>query len=237
VPSLYERFGTFFSSFGGASFFALGDPGLKPEKSIAYDAGIEQVLLNNRARLSATYFYTALVDTIGYGNSVRAIGNTTRPFGGYLNTKGGIARGAEFSGTVRPTATTEIFASYTYTNSDQRVEQVTGSGVIQSLGIPSQQFTLVATQRIGRFWANIDVLATNDYLAPIFSGETFNSYVYRFRGNRRADVTAGYTFPIKKDRFNVRVHGTFENLFNHEYYENGFRTAGRNARAGLAFSF
>ena len=41
VPSLYERFGTFFSSFGTPSFVALGDPSLKPEKSIAFDAGIE----------------------------------------------------------------------------------------------------------------------------------------------------------------------------------------------------
>jgi len=237
VPSLYERFGTFFSSFGTPEFVALGDPRLKPEKSIAFDAGVEQDLFKNRVKLSATYFYTKLIDTIGFGNSVDDIGSTERPFGGYLNTKGGIARGVEFSAKIRPTSTTDIFTSYTYTNSDQRVEQVTGSGVVQTIGIPTQQFTLVATQRIRRFWVNFDLLATNDYLAPVFSGETFNSYVYRFRGNRRADLTAGYTFPLGGDRFNLRVYGTIENIFDYDYFENGFRTPGRNARAGVAFSF
>jgi hypothetical protein len=33
------------------------------------------------------------------------------------------------------------------------------------------------------------------------------------------------------------LYGTVENLFGDEYYENGFRTVGRNARAGLAFGF
>lgn len=238
VPSLFERFGTFFSTFGiNPGFVALGDPNLKPERTIAFDAGVEQNLFNDRAKLSATYFYTKLIETIGFGNSVRVIPGTPRPFGGYLNTEGGIARGAEFSAKLRPFSTTDIFASYTFTNSDQQVQQVTGSGVIQTLGIPANQFTLVATQRFGRFWANVDFLATSSYLAPIFSGTTFNSYVYSFKGNRRADLTAGYTFPLKKDRITLRLFGTVENLFDYEYYENGFRTVGRNARIGLALSF
>lgn len=237
VPSLYERFGTFFSSFGTPAFIALGDPLLKPEKTIAYDAGLEQDLFENRLRLSATYFYTKLTETIGFGNVVSNIGSTPRPFGGYLNAKGGIARGIEFSAKIKPTGSTDMSTSYTYTNSDQVAEQVRGSGVVQTLGIPSRQFTIVATQRIGSFWVNADFVATNDYFAPIFSGTTFRSYVYRFRGNRRVDLTAGYTFPINDDRMNLRVYGTIENLLDYEYFENGFRTVGRNARIGMAFSF
>ncbi|HMJ08421.1 MAG TPA: TonB-dependent receptor, partial [Pyrinomonadaceae bacterium] len=119
VPSLYERFGTFFNTFtfpDPPRFEALGDPGLKPEKTIAFDAGVEQYLLKDRVRLSATYFYTKLNRTIGFSNSAPDIGSTTRSFGGYINTNGGIARGAEFSAKLRPTASTDIFASYTYTN-------------------------------------------------------------------------------------------------------------------------
>jgi iron complex outermembrane receptor protein len=236
VPSLYERFGTFYSTFGRPEFVALGDPTLKPERSIAYDAGLEQNI-GGKAKLTAVYFYTRLIDTIGFGNVVVDIGNTVRPFGGYENQKGGIARGAEFSARFRPFTTTDIFASYTYTNSDQREPQVTGSGVIQTLGIPVNQFTLVATQRIKKFWVNFDFLGTSSYLAPIFSSTTFNSYVYRFNGNRRGDATAGYTFVWKQDRVSMRVYGTVENLFGQEYYENGFRTVGRTARIGLSFGF
>ena len=236
VPSLYERFGTFYSTFFQPEFVALGDPNLKPERSIAYDAGVEQNI-GSKAKLTAVYFYTRLIDTIGFGYSVPDIGETTRPFGGYENQKGGIARGAEFSGRFAPFASTDIFASYTYTNSDQREPQVAGSGVIRTLGIPTNQFTLIATQRIKKFWANFDFLGTSSYLAPIFSSSTFNSYVYRFKGNRRGELTGGYTFGWKQERVSLRVFGTVENLFGQEYFENGFRTAGRNARLGMSFGF
>jgi vitamin B12 transporter len=236
VPSLYERFGTFYSSFS-AAFIALGDPNLKPEKTIAFDGGVEQNLFDSRAKLSVTYFYTRLTDTIGYGNSVPNIGSTTRPFGGYLNTKGGLARGAELSGDVKLTGSTNIFTSYTFTNSDQRVPQVSGSRLIDTLGIPKHQFTLVATQRIKDFWVNLDFVASSHYLAPIFSNTTFVTYVYRFSGSRKADLTAGYTFKMNNEKLNLRLFGTIENLFDYEYYDNGFRTFGRNGRVGLSFGF
>ena len=92
-------------------------------------------------------------------------------------------------------------------------------------------------QRIKDFWVNFDFVGTSSYLAPIFSNSVFRTYVYRFDGNRRADLTAGYTFKMRKETLNLRVFGTIENLFDYEYYENGFRTVGRNARIGLAFGF
>jgi vitamin B12 transporter len=229
VPSLYERFGsTFF--FG---FTALGDPELKPERSIAFDGGIEQNLFANRAKLTAVYFYTYLIDTIGFGTNGRVIPNTPRPLGGYLNTKGGIARGTEFSGDARVTDSTDVFASYTFTNSDQRASQVPTVGIIETLGIPKHQFTLVATQRFRRAWVNFDLLASSSYLAPL----GFPTRVFRFDGNRRADLTGGYNIPLKNERFNLRVFGTIENLFDDDYYENGFRTFGRSGRVGLSFGF
>ncbi len=240
VPSLYERFGTFYDTFSVPNqFVALGDPFLEPEKSIAFDAGIEQDAFNRRVLLSATYFYTELKHTIGYGNVVPNIGTTTRPFGGYINQIGGIARGAEFSARIRPRSSTNIFTSYTFTNSDQRAPQVTGSGVVSTLGIPDHQFTLVATQRFRRFWVNFDFLATSNYLAPIFdtNGFTFQTYIYRFKGNRKGDLTAGYTFGFKKESMTLRLYGTVENVFDQEYYENGFRTAKAAGRVGLTFGF
>ncbi|MEO7673120.1 MAG: TonB-dependent receptor [Pyrinomonadaceae bacterium] len=239
VPSLYERYGTFFNTFPSNAFVALGDPNLKPEKTAGFDAGIDQYLFDQRVTLSATYFYTKLIETIGFGNSVADIGTTPRPFGGYINTKGGIARGFELSGDVKATSSTTIFASYTYTNSDQRTPQVSGSGIFRTLGIPTSQFTVTATQRIKRFWVNADFLGSNSYLAPIFDTNAlrFETFIYRFRGNRRLDLTAGYTFALNKDKFNLRVFGTIENLLDYEYFENGFRTAGINGRVGISFGF
>ncbi len=174
---------------------------------------------------------------IGYGNIVPNIGATTRPFGGYLNQKGGIARGGEFSASIKPTASTDIFTSYTYTNSDQAAPQVTGSRINTTLGVPAQQFTLVATQRFRRFWVNLDLLVTSDHLAPIFSSSAFSTYVYRFAGNRKADLTAGYTFGLRKEKVTLRLFGTVENVLDREYYENGFRTAKASGRIGLSLGF
>lgn len=237
VPSLYERFGSFFSTFPAPDFIAIGDPYLKPERTWAFDAGIDQSIADGKVRLSAVYFYSKLDRTIGYGNVAPDIGNTWRPFGGYVNNEGGTARGAEFSGKFEPTKSTDIFASYTRTKSEQLEPQVAGSGVLTTLGVPKHQFTLVATQRFGNVGVNFDLLVSSSYLAPIFSNFSFNTYVYRFDGNRRGDLTAGHTFPIKQGKFGLRVFGTVENLFGTEYFENGFRTAGRNARAGANFSF
>jgi outer membrane receptor protein involved in Fe transport len=96
---------------------------------------------------------------------------------------------------------------------------------------------LVATQRFKRFWVNFDLLVSSFYLAPIFSGSDFNTYIYRFDGNRRGDLTGGYTFKLNSDKYDLRVFGTVENIFDSEYYENGFRTAGVNVRAGVSFGF
>ena len=235
APSLYERFASFFGAETFSQLFLAGAPDLEPERSVAFDAGIEQKFFKERARLTATYFYTRLFEAIGYGflpQPDRFGRVNAETFGGYLNTGGLIARGAEFSVDTKLPTSTEIFASYTFTNSDQRNPQVQGSGVITSLGVPSHQFTAVVTQRIKRFWTTLDFVGTSSYLAPL----SF-SYVYRFGGSRRLDLTAGYTFGMRNDKLNLRLFGTVENLLDHEYFENGFRTAGRNGRIGLSFAF
>jgi vitamin B12 transporter len=230
---LYERFGTFFF-FG--SFFPQGNPALKPERSIGIDAGVEQYFSGNKVKVSATYFYTRIKDEITY--------LPTDDFGApvYYNADRHYSRGAEFSADVRPTRSTDIFTSYTFTNSDVRNFRrpslvPVASPDRKAFGIPDHQFTMVFTQRIRRFWVSFDLLATSSYLAPVFSSTTFNQYTYRFEGNRRADLTAGYTFPLRSDGMNLRLFGTIENLFDNEYFENGFRTIGVNGRMGLAFSF
>lgn len=240
VPSLYERFGTFFTTFPTNSFVPIGAPDLKPERSTAFDAGVEQLLAAEKVKLSATYFYTSLFQTIGYGLLPQP-----DPFGrlngqsggGYLNNKGGIARGAEMSAQIRPYRSTDIFTSYTFTNSDQREPQIANSGFVRSLAVPDHQLTLVATQRYRRFWVNFDFLATSSYLAPIFSSSSFVTRIYRFKGNRRGDLTAGYTFGVGRHSQTLRLYGTIENIFDQEYYESGFRTAGATGRIGLSFSF
>lgn len=242
VPSLYERFGTFYATYLIPNrFIGLGAPNLKPERSIAFDGGVDQTAFDDRVKLSATYFYTRLLNTIGFGTLPQPdpFGRVNaQSGGGYFNTPGGIARGAEFSAQAKAASSTDVFASYTFTNSDQRAPQVAGSGIVQTLGIPNHQFTLVATQRFGRRASvNFDFLATSSYLAPILSNTTFQNYVYRFKGERRGDLSANYEIPTRGEKLKFRIYGTIENIFDYDYFENGFRTVGRTARAGAGVSF
>jgi vitamin B12 transporter len=236
APSLFERFGT---SFFGGFFSPLGDPRLRPERSIAFDAGIDQSLAENRLRLSATYFYTRLQEVVGFDSS-GVINPGTDPFGrffGFLNTGGALARGVELSATASPNRMLDVFVSYTFTNSDQRTPQVGGSGVISSLVIPDHQFAAVVTHRIGRrAFINFDLTSTSNYLAPVFNSTTFASRIYRFRGLIKADLGASYEFPMSERR-RLRLFGYLDNLFDRENYESGFQTPGRTARGGASFSF
>jgi len=235
APSLFERFGASFSSlFGGYS--AFGDPRLRPERSLAFDAGLDQTFSRNRLRASATYFYTRLQEVIAFDFS----GLVAQPdpfgrFGGYVNTNGGLARGVELSLEAAPLHALEVRAAYTYTNADERRPRV--GDVLRSFAIPDHQFALTATQRVGRRWLfNFDLAASNNYLAPVFDPATFSSVVYRFDGIIKADAGANYTLPLGEAR-SLRFFGYLENLFGREYYENGFRTPGRTGKAGAQFSF
>lgn len=240
APSLFERFGSFYDPrpFGGgpAVFSAFGDPRLRPERSIAFDAGLDQTFAHRRARASATYFYTRLQEVIAFDFS----GLIVQPdpfgrFGGYVNTRGGLARGVELSLEAAPARTLEVRTSYTYTNADERTPRV--GDVIRSFAIPDHQFNLTATQRVGRrLFFNFDLTASSNYLAPVFNPATFGSVVYRFDGIRKADAGANYTLPLGESR-TLRFFGYAENLFGREYFENGFRTPGRTGKAGAQFNF
>ncbi|MEK6283581.1 MAG: TonB-dependent receptor [Acidobacteriota bacterium] len=236
APSLFERFGTFFDSFFGYSVF--GDPRLEPDRSIAFDVGVDQTLYKNRLRASATYFYTKLQKLIIFDFS-GLINPATDPFGrfgGYINTEGGIARGGELSLIATPTRSLNLSAAYTYTKSLQRTPQV--SGTLRTIGIPEHQFSVVATQRFGRrFLVNFDFSASSDYFGSVFDPVTFASRGYRFRGLAKADLGASYTLPLAGESRSLRFFGYVDNLFDREYFESGFRTPGRTGRAGAMFVF
>ena len=233
APSLFERFGTSFF-FDGFSVF--GDPRLRPERSLAFDAGVDQTFAANRVRAAATYFYTRLQEVIAFDFS----GLVAQPdpfgrFGGYANTRGGLARGLELSVEAAPARALDLTAAYTYTNADERMPRA--AGVLRSFVIPAHQFSLVATERIGRRWLfNFDLAAASNYLVPLFNLQTGGSRVFRFAGIFKADAGASYTLPLAAER-SLRFFGYVDNLTGREYFENGFRTPGRTGRAGAQFSF
>jgi vitamin B12 transporter len=232
APSLFERFGAGFDPDFGYSTF--GDPRLRPERSTAVDAGIDQSFFNRRLITSATYFYTALDQVIIFDFS-GAINPATDPFGrfgGYRNTQGGLARGVELSASLAPTRSLHLTAAYTYTNARERTPIV--GDILRTFGIPNHQFSATAVQRFGkRLTVSFDLLASSNYLTPVFTND---ARVYRFHGIKKADIAASYRIPISDARA-VRLFGKVGNVFNQDYFESGFRTPGRTGTGGLQFEF
>ncbi|MCZ6489949.1 MAG: TonB-dependent receptor [Acidobacteria bacterium] len=233
VPSAFNRFGGFFSSFSN-SFSFFGDPRLSPERSIAFDAGIDQWLFNSKLRLSSTFFYTSLQEIILFDFGV--IDASTDPFGrfgGYRNGGGGLARGVEFSLSVAPASATSFNFSYTYTNSDSRTPTVPGTDFFKVLGQSDHMFTLTATQRVGRrFDVAFDLFAVSDYSQRLFGAD--GRFV--FDGPVKADVVASYTVPVANGH-QMKFYGKVENVFDNNYFEGGFNAPGIWAIGGVKFSF
>ena len=237
APSLYERFGTYFD---GANFTAYGDPRLAPERAISIDAGIDQYLASQKLKISATYFYTRLQQTIGFDLTGAIVNPATDPFGrflGYYNTPGGLARGVEVSLEATLPRRTLLRSAFTYTNSRDRISQY-ADGILLTPQIVPQLFSASLSKQFGTHWdAEIDCLIGNHYYYPFSANQyPYYSVPLVFEGYRQANLSVGYTVPLD-ERKRLRIYSRFDNLNDQTYYEEGFLTPGFVARGGMQLFF
>jgi len=232
APSAYERFGGSYSSFSGA-FDYWGDPRLSPERAVAVDGGVDQWLFGSKWRVSGTFFYTNLQETVIFDFANFPANDIFGRFGGYRNAGGALARGVELSTQVSPTSTTSVQAAYTFTNSDSRTPTI-GSDFFEVLGQSKHLYTMTATQWIAkRFNITFDLFAVSDYVLSPFGAQGRRM---RFGGPVKADVVFRYDVAVT-ERNTVELYGKVENVFDHEYYENGNGAPGAWAIGGVRFRF
>ncbi len=233
APSLFERFGASYSTFG---YSVYGDPRLSPERTLTFDAGVSQSLFAERLRLEATYFRTRLSEIIvfDFSGAIDPAADPFGRFGGYLSTDGGLTQGLELAGELTPVRGLDVKASYTY--NDAEPPRGVSSDQSQAFAIPRHQFSLVTSRSFGsRLALGFDLYASSSYLAPVIDLSTFASRVYRFDGFVKADLVASYRLPLGTTslRFTAKV----ENLFDEVIHASGYRTPGRYALIGASFEF
>ena len=229
APTLYERIG---SSFFWGAFSALGDPQLRPERTVSFDFGVDRYFAGSRYRLSSTWFYTRLQEVIGYSGLVN---DPYGRWGGYVNTGGGLARGVELTAEARPRRSLMVTSSYTYTNADERRSALIG-GSLRSIRVFPHMFTLTASQQVTRRWqVTADFLAASDYVSGSFFVGS-GSRPYEFPGPRKLDLSGSYSLPLDDAR-TLRFYVRAENVLNQRYFEDGFRTPRAWAAAGLKLLF
>jgi vitamin B12 transporter len=228
APSLFERFGE--GTLNGA-LVRFGDPTVHAEQSISVDGGFDQRMTGDRLLFGATYFYTRLQRVIDF-SFADPLG--LRPFGGYFNRPGGISRGVETYLDATPLRRLNVRAAYTYTNSDRFIP---ASGLQREFVTPAHLFALMANWRYRALVVNFDLNRTGSYIAPIFENDLpFRQANLTFNGYTKADLFAAYERALG-ERVTVILFGGADNLFDADYFENGFRAPGIVGRGGVNFRF
>jgi iron complex outermembrane receptor protein len=237
APSLYERFGGYI--YGGYDY-NYGDPRLSPERAVSIDFGFDEYLLQQRLKISSTYFYEHLQQVIGFLSFPPGFADPYGRFGGYYNTGGGISRGVELSGQYRPDTKTTLLASYTYTNArDRNSQYYTGTTVdpLQTPRILPNTVTIEAIRDVGhQVNIGMDFIGGSSYLFPLFNPASFENQAYRFPGPRQLGLTVSYTRAFG-DRLSARSYVRVSNALDQTFYEDGFRTSQIWAVGGIHFTF
>jgi vitamin B12 transporter len=213
----------FFQSFG-TSFFAQGNPDLRPERSVTFDAGVEQRLLAGRLRAEATYFHHDYKDQIAY-----TVVDFDTFQGTYVNLGKTRAQGLELALEAAPSDLVSLRAAYTYTDGEVIVSAADFDPVYAAgeplLRRPKNQASF--TLRLGpeRVSGAVTVVAVGERADSDFVGLGLT----RNSGYTRVDA-----------RLRGRINRTFEafvvaeNLFDEDYEEAlGYPALGRSVRAGL----
>ncbi len=228
APSSYERFGgdlTF-----GATYY--GDPGLKPERAVAFDAGVDQWLFNSKVQVSGTLFWTDLEETIRFESTLPPDDPFERFFG-FANGSGGDANGVELSAHFSPTRRTQAQVSYTYVNSESDTATF-GANYFKTLGLSPHIFALSFTQWVSpRFHATFDLFAKSGYDLTMFGAA---NRLFQFDSTAKASLMLGYELPIG-GRKGLEIYTRIENLFDQVPYEDGFIGPGFWAVGGVRFSY
>jgi vitamin B12 transporter len=216
---------TFPESFG-VSFFAQGNPDLKPERSRTFDVGLEQRLLRSRLRLEATLYQHEYRDQIAF-----TVVDFSTFQGSFVNVGRTRARGLELAVDAAPAAHVRVHAAYTYldgrvlvSTSDFDPVFAVGRGLLRR---PKHQLALSASAGNERFDVGATVVAVGRRADSDFSGLglTANEAYARVDGRARVRLGRG-----------LEAFAVGENLLDREYQEAlGYPALGRSLRAGLRF--
>ena len=213
---LHASYGTGIRPAGGSDLVFTNNPALKPERTVSYDAGIEQSFLNDRISVDATWFRSRYRDLIvSLGGSLAKLSQFSTD-----NLANARAQGTEVSAHFRPSSWMSVNGSYTWL--DTKVLSLDGSSTLvqqyYSLGQPlfrrpKHSGSLLATFHRGRMDANISgyLRARTLDVEPNYgaSAGAYNNPGYRYVG-------LGVNYRL---RGNVTVYVNLHNAFNQRYEE------------------
>jgi outer membrane cobalamin receptor len=220
---------TMLESFSASPFF-LGNPDLKPERSRAVDAGIEQRLASDRAKLELTYFHNRFADIISLVTT-----NPSTFEARYANVGVTRARGLEAGVQAAPLPGLAVRGGYTWLDS-KLVESASPDDVVFGLGQqafrrPRHSGYAGVTLTWGRTVLDVNGLFVGTFVDSDFG--LFDPPLTENPGHQTWDARLAF-------RFTPRLTGTLaaDNVTNRDYSEPfGYQPLLRVVRAGLRVAF
>jgi len=208
-------------TFNDLFFPDFGNPSLQPERSMSYDAGVDQKLWKGRIRLGLTYFHNEFKNLI-----TCCVPIPTAPFGGPVNV--GSARSAGIEFTSEADVLPNLVASVNYTYTDSKNLQT-------KRWLPREP---QHRWNIGLTWEPIRRLSLFAQVYVVTQqwetfGEVYNS------GYTRVDLGGTYRLIERYGLFQgVDLTLRVQNLLNEGYAEvRGFPALGTNVLVGLRARF
>ncbi|NHO33498.1 TonB-dependent receptor plug domain-containing protein [Acetobacter fallax] len=219
-PSLYQLF----ASQVGAGYSELGNPNLKAERLIGYDAGVEQKLLNNHLNFGATWYDNRVQNLIQSSLEIQS--------GNYIYSYANVAKarmyGVEAFLNWKALETLEFNLNYTWTHGRDE----TNDTVLQRR--PQHKFNFNTT------WTPVKDLTFSGNILyvsgwrdlPVIGTETC-SLCAKGHGYFTIDIAANY----KINRY-VSVFARADNLLNRQYEQSlGYLQPGRGGYAGFTLTY
>jgi outer membrane cobalamin receptor len=225
--------GSFGTGIRPPDYLDLGftnNPALKPERSLSFDAGIEQTVFSSRTVLDFTYFHNRFHDQIvslgGSANNISAYKSD--------NLKNSRAQGLEISFRMHPVRSLEFTGQYTFL--DSAILALNGSSQAnkpysvgqQLIRRPRNSASYNISWSLGKFSIN-----TNAYIrGVVLDGDPTNGPSGGFftnKGYTRADIGCAYRLPG-----GVEIYGRVNNFLNQKYEEAlGYPAYHANIMGGL----
>ena len=206
APSLYQLYAP------ATDWGPLGNQALEPEKSKAWDIGLEQFLFNDRLSVSFTYFKNKFQDLIEYDWMQ-----------GYTNIAVAETKGMEVFAFAHPLAHLTLTASYTYTKALNKI---------------TNEYLLRRPKHKANLAVNYRLLDKADlHLDMIYVGEREDIFPYPTRTIAPAYTLFNFAANLQVSR-NFELFGRIDNLLDKDYEAAlGYGSPRRSAYIGIRANY
>ncbi len=221
APNVYELYKTW-TTTGGITY--ASNPNLKPETTLSWDIGWEQILWNG-SKIRVTYFNNDVKDLI-YSRDVNAT------YKDKVNAGRALIRGIEIEAEQKLNSWLRLFANYTYNDAKFRKNEVKPETEGKRLSyVPQRMFNVGLGFEINRFQG----LLTGRYVSKLYTTDTNEDKVNRVYGSYDPHFVVDASLSYKFNK-NISLSLFVNNIFNREYFI-FYKAPGRSWFGELSIKF